>query len=239
MATKTAKKVPASRQHAEASHILTVDNVIFGCDDGELKVLLVKHGEGSSAGKWGLPGDWLQQGETLEQAASRVLLDRAGVRNIFLEQLHTFSDLNRYPETRIITTAYYALIRPEDYQLVVGASELDAQWFPVKKVPPLIFDHKTILAYGLRHLKHKVRHEPIGFNLLPKKFTLYELQRLYEAVLDVVLDKPNFRRKMMKMNLLMATEEKQSGVTHRAATLYRFDRKVYRELTEQGFVFEV
>ncbi len=220
-------------------HALTVDNVIFGFDDGELKVLIVKHGEGESRGHWGLPGDWLKEGETLEQAASRVLLDRTGVRDIFLEQLHAFSELERHPGERIITVAFFALVRSDAHALSVGKTELDARWVNVRETPPLIFDHDSILSKALARLKHKVRHEPIGFNLLPEKFTLLELQRLYEAVLDITLDKPNFRRKMMKMNLLISTDEKQSGVSYRAANLYRFDLKVYRELTEQGFVFEV
>ena len=220
-------------------HALTVDNVIFGFDDGELKVLIVKHGAGESRGRWGLPGDWLKADETLEQAASRVLQDRTGVKDIFLEQLHVFSALDRHPGDRIITVAFFALVRSDAHVLSVGKTEMDAQWVNVRDTPELIFDHQRILTTALLRLKHKVRHEPIGFNLLPEKFTLLELQRLYEAVLNITLDKPNFRRKMMKMNLLVNTDEKQSGVSYRAANLYRFDLKVYKELTEQGFVFEV
>ncbi|MFD1217182.1 MULTISPECIES: NUDIX hydrolase [Microbulbifer] len=220
-------------------HALTVDNVIFGLDDGELKVLTVKYGEGKSSGRWALPGDWLQSQETLEQAASRVLLDRTGVKDIYLEQLHTFSALDRHPGERIITVAFYALVRSDAHVLSEGHDNMEARWVNVRETPGLIYDHSEILDIALARLKHKVRHEPIGFNLLPEKFTLLELQRLYEAILDTKLDKPNFRRKMMKMNLLVSTDEKQSGVSYRAANLYRFDRKVYNELTEQGFVFEV
>ena len=220
-------------------HALTVDNVIFGFDDGELKVLIVKHGSGESRGRWGLPGDWLQSGETLEEAASRVLQNRTGVRDIFLQQLHVFSALDRHPGERIITVAFFALVRSDAHVLSAGETEMDARWVSVREVPELIFDHDAILQTALARLKHKVRHEPIGFNLLPEKFTLLELQKLYEAVLDITLDKPNFRRKMMKMNLLVSTNEKQSGVSYRAATLYRFDMTVYKKLAEQGFVFEV
>lgn len=220
-------------------HALTVDNVIFGLDDGELKVLIVRYGEGKSSGRWALPGDWLHEGETLEQAANRVLLDRTGVKDIYLEQLHTFSELDRHPGERIITVAFYALVRSDAHGLSEGHDNMEARWVSVRETPELIYDHNRILDTALTRLKHKVRHEPIGFNLLPEKFTLLELQRLYEAILDIKLDKPNFRRKMMKMNLLVATDEKQSGVSYRAASLYRFDRKVYQALTEQGFVFEV
>jgi|TARA_B100000767_G_scaffold113627_1_gene108394 hypothetical protein len=220
-------------------HALTVDNLVFGCKGDHLEILLIRHGDGYSIGQWGLPGDWLLDHETLSQAAARVLLDKTGLSDIYLEQLRTFSDLDRYPTDRIITTAFISLIAPEAYELVVGAYQLDVKWFPVSDIPKLIFDHEAILEAGIVHLKHKVCHEPIGFNLLPEKFSLLELQTLYEAILGVSLDKPNFRRKMKKMNLLITCNEKQSGVAHRAAALYRFDKERYFQLKKQGFVFEV
>ena len=220
-------------------HNHTVDNLIFGCEENVLEIFLVKHGEGKSKGQWGLPGDWLQDDESLEQAAARTLSDRTGISDVYLEQLHTFSAVDRYPNERIITTAFFALIRPESYSTIVGKSELDAKWFDVKKLPDLIFDHQEIVEMGARHLKHMVRHEPIGFNLLPEKFTLLQLQNIYEAILDIKVDKPNFRRKMKKMQLLIPCGEKQQGVAHRAANLFRFDEKVYNQLKTRGFVFEL
>ena len=115
----------------------------------------------------------------------------------------------------------------------------DARWFNIHEVPKLPYDHDKILKGGFNHLKHKVRHEPVGFNLLPKKFTLHEIQRLYEAILETALDKPNFRRKLLKMNLLVPCHEKQKDVSHRAASLYCFDKKIYKQLTEKGFSFEL
>ena len=162
-----------------------------------------------------------------------------GVSNIYLEQLRAFGDTERYPTKRVITIAYFALVKPEDYTLHAGFTASEAKWFKVSEIPGLPYDHGKILKAGLNHLRHKVRHEPIGFNLLPKKFTLLQLQELYEAILEKKLDKPNFRRKLMKMNLLEVCKEKQTDVSHRAASLYRFDKKIYDRLTEKGFTFEL
>jgi ADP-ribose pyrophosphatase YjhB (NUDIX family) len=218
---------------------ISIDCLVFGFKDKALDILLVKHGEGISKGKWALPGGWIRYNESVELAASRILQALTGVSNIFLEQLKVFGDVERYPEKRVITIAYYALVKPENYELHPGFTASDARWFRIHDVPKLPYDHNDILNSGFRYLKHKVMHEPIGFNLLPKKFTLLQLQELYEAVLEKPLDKPNFRRKLLGMNLLVPSEEKQKDVSHRAAKLYRFDKKIYRQLTENGFTFEL
>jgi hypothetical protein len=218
---------------------LSIDCLIFGFKKSELDILLVQHGEGISKGKWALPGGWIKYSEGADAAAARILHDLTGVSKIYLEQLRAFGDVGRYPTTRVITIAYYALVKPESYTLGAGFTASDVKWFKMGDVPSLPYDHNTILEAGLQHLKHKVRHEPIGFNLLPKKFTLLQLQELYEAILGQKLDKPNFRRKLMKMNLLEPCEEKQTDVSHRAAGLYRFDKKIYDKLTEKGFTFEL
>ncbi len=218
---------------------VSVDNLIFGCRDGVLEIFLIQHAHGPASGKWGLPGDWIKDGESLEEAALRTLSTRTGITDIFLEQLHTFSSIDRHPEERVITTAYYTLIRPQDFATMAGSHELDARWFPVNQLPPLMYDHQHILQRGLLRLRQKVRHEPIGFNLLPAKFTLAELQKIYEAVLNIKLNKPNFRRKMLNMNLLIDCLEKQTGQAHRAASLYRFDQSIYNDLKTRGFVFEL
>jgi 8-oxo-dGTP diphosphatase len=202
-------------------------------------VLLVKHAEGISKGKWALPGGWIQYNEDIDQAAHRLLKSLTGVSDIYLEQLRAFGNVNRYPDKRVITLAYNALVNADNYSLNPGFTASDVQWFNIHAVPKLPYDHRQILDFGFRHLKHKVRHEPIGFNLLPKKFTLHHIQQLYEAILETQLDKPNFRRKLLNMDLLVPCDEKQKAVSHRAASLYRFDKKIYDRLTEKGFSFEL
>jgi hypothetical protein len=216
---------------------LSIDCLIFGFRDRELDILLIKHAEGISKGKWALPGGWIQYNEDVDAAANRILQSLTGVSKIYLEQLRSFGDVDRYPAKRVITIAYNALVNADNYALSPGFTASDAQWFNIHEVPKLPYDHKEILDYGFKHLKHKVRHEPIGFNLLPRKFTLHQIQQLYEAILETELDKPNFRRKLLKMNLLVPCHEKQKDVSHRAASLYRFDKKIYDRLTEDGFSF--
>jgi hypothetical protein len=228
--------IPTSEAVIEA---LSIDCLIFGFKEKELDILLVQHGEGISKGKWALPGGWIKYNEGIDEAAARILNDLTSVSNIYLEQLEAFGNVDRYPTKRVITIAYYALVKPEDYTLQAGFTAADAKWFKVSNIPTLPYDHTKILKQGLDYLRHKLRHEPVGFNLLPKKFTLLQLQELYEALLNKKLDKPNFRRKLMKMNLLVPCKEKQTDVSHRAASLYRFDKKIYDKLAEKGFTFEL
>lgn len=217
---------------------ITVDNLIFTLHDSKLKVLLVKYNRGLATNKWGLIGHWVRNDENLEDAASRVVKKTTNVDDLYLDQLGAFGNVGRYPAGRIITIAFYSLIRHEETNLISGENALECEWFDVYNLPELMFDHADILTAALNYLKYKVRHEPIGFNLLPEKFTLLELQETYEAILNKKLDKPNFRRKIQKMNLLINCKEKQKKVAHRAATLYRFDINVYEKLKEFGFTFE-
>lgn len=217
---------------------LSIDNLIFGLDRGQLKILLVKHQNPIHNEKWALPGGWIRYDENLRDAASRLLEELTGVKELYLEQLKAFGKVDRFPSERVVTIAYYALVSAEDYPMVESQS-MHARWFSIHEHPELIFDHAEILAHGTKFLRHQVCHQPIGFNLLPEKFTLLQLQSLYEAILNIKLDKPNFRRKIMKMNLLTPCNEKQQGVPHRAASLYRFDAQAYEHLTEMGFSFEI
>ena len=218
---------------------LSIDCLVFGLEKDQLEILLVKHAEGISKGRWALPGGWIKYNESLNDAASRILTQLTGISNIYLEQIKAFGRVDRYPTKRVITVAYFALVNAKKYKPQAGFTASEAKWFNVKKVPSLPYDHSEIFDFSFGYLKHKVQHEPIGFNLLPKKFTLLQLQKLYEAILGRQLDKPNFRRKLMNMNLLVPCEEKQKDVAHRAASLYRFDKKVYDKLIEQGFDFQV
>lgn len=218
---------------------LSIDCVVFGFKHGVLYALLVKHGQGVTKGEWALPGGWIKYNEDLEAAAYHILRAQTSVAKIYLEQFQTFGEVNRYPNRRVITVSYYALVNTEDLEIYPGVTVSDAQWFDVRKLPIMAFDHNKILDKCFRFLRHKVQHEPIGFNLLPEKFTLLELQELYEAILGKQLDKPNFRRKLIKMNLLVPSFEIQQNVPHRAAKLFRFDKIVYDKLTEKGFSFEI
>lgn len=217
---------------------LTIDCTIFGFQESKLKVLLVKHADGIIKDQWALPGGWVAYNENVDTAAKRLLRDLTGVKDLYLEQLKAFGTVDRYPVKRVITIAYYALTRPEIYELIPGFTASDAKWFNVDELKNLPYDHGEILHFSWNRLKRQVKHEPIGFNLLPEKFTLLQLQELYEAILETSLDKPNFRRKIMKMDLLISCREKQAGVSHRAANLYRFDKEVYDNLKEEGFIFE-
>lgn len=233
--------MPEEIQPAYSSEViedLSIDCIIFGFQESKLKVLLVKHAEGIIKDHWALPGGFVTYNENIDTSAYRLLNDLTGVKKLYLEQLQAFGAVDRYPTKRVITIAYYALTRPENYKLHPGFTASDAQWFNVKDIIKLPYDHNQILNLALQRLKQKVKYEPIGFNLLQEKFTLLQLQDLYEAILETTLDKPNFRRKIMKMDLLISCNEKQKGVSHRAANLYRFDKLVYDKLKKEGFIFE-
>jgi 8-oxo-dGTP diphosphatase len=218
---------------------LTVDCVVFGLDEEDLKVLLIQRGVEPFRGRWALPGGFVGLDETLEEAARRELEEETGVRQVFLEQLYTFGAVDRDPRDRVVSVAYYALVKLSDHRIKAATDARDAAWFAVSDVPALAFDHDQILAVAVERLKSKVRYQPIGFELLPPKFTLTQLQGLYETVLEKPLDKRNFRKKILGMDVLVELDEVEFDVAHRAARLYRFDKAKYRELEKQGFNFEI
>ena len=218
---------------------LTVDAVVFGFDEGDLKVLLIQRDLAPFAGKWALPGGFVRVDETLEEAARRELEEETGVAKVFLEQLYTFGERDRDPREHVVSVAYYALVKLSDHRVRAATDARNVAWFPVSETPSLAFDHGRILETALERLKGKVRYQPIGFELLPPKFTLSQLQHLYEAVLETALDKRNFRKKILAMGLLEELDEVEQDVAHRAARLFRFDRARYRDLSRQGFNFEL
>ncbi len=216
-----------------------MDCVVFGLDEQELKVMLIQRGLPPFEGKWALPGGFVRVEETLDEAARRELEEETGLSKVFLEQLYTFSEVDRDPRERVVSVAYYALVNLRDHQVHAATDARDAGWFGVHDVPSLAFDHADILRAALERLRGKLRYQPVGFELLPKKFTLSELQHLYELVLERTLDKRNFRKRVLAMDLLQETDEVQQDVAHRAARLYRFDERKYRRLLKTGFNFEL
>lgn len=218
---------------------VTVDCVVFGLDDELLKVLLIQRDREPFAGRWALPGGFVDPQETLEQAALRELAEETGVSKVYLEQLHSFGAPDRDPRDRVITVAYYALVRRLDHAPQAASDARAVAWFPASQCPPLAFDHREIVAMARRRLQAKLREQPVGFELLPRKFTLSQIQRVYEAVLERALDKRNFRKKLMATGVLRELDETQQGVAHRAGRLYQFDAREYRARVKQGFHFDM
>lgn len=224
---------------------LTVDCVVFGINSQSietLEVLLVCRGKAPFEGSWALPGGFVRTEDvSLESAARRELEEETGVNlnDIFLEQLYTFGTKDRDPREWTASVAYYALVNLDEYMLIAATDAIEAKWFAIDSLPALAFDHREILDRALNRLRTKIRYEPIGFELLPRKFTLPQLQQLYETILGHKLDRRNFLRKFRKMDLLIELEETQEGVSHRPAKLYQFDEQKYRQLKEKGFNFEI
>ena len=218
---------------------LAVDCVVFGLDDEDLKVMLIERGQAPFKGRWALPGGFVRLDETLDEAARRELEEETGLKRLFLEQLYPFGGIKRDPRERVVSVAYYALCNLRDHKVQGATDAANAAWFGLHDLPSLAFGHDDILATAVERIRGKVRYVPIGFELLPRKFTLTQLQKMYEKILDRELDKRNFRKKVLGMGILEETDEVQQDVAHRAARLYRFDEQAYKRLVKQGFNFEL
>lgn len=207
------------------THEVTTDVVIFTIKDGKLKVLLVKRASEPFRGRWAIPGGFIRLSENLDDAALRILKEKTNVQNIYLEQLYTFGDPLRHPDARVITCAYFALIRSDDLELSFEDNEkvTEVQWHRVTQLPPLAFDHKEIIEYSLKRMRERLEFCPIAFQLLPKKFTLTELQHSYELIMGKKLDKRNFRKKTLSSGILRELEEFSKSTSKRPARLYCFD----------------
>jgi 8-oxo-dGTP diphosphatase len=229
--------MPYSYDYARPA--LTVDCVIFGFDDADLKVLLIERDLPPFRGKWALPGGFVHVDETLDEAARRELVEETALKEVFLEQLYTFGNLKRDPRERVVSVAYFALVALHQHVPRAATDARAALWFGVSELPSLAFDHAQIVAAAVQRLRGKIRYQPIGFELLPPRFTLSQLQHLYEAILERPLDKRNFRKKILGMDLLVETDEVEQDVSHRAARLYRFDESKYARLVKRGFNFEI
>lgn len=235
---------------------ISVDCVIFGFDFEKLNVLIIERDAGSadaekpSSKHHALPGNLIMEEETLDDSAKRVLMELTGLKNIYLEQFHAFGDPDRVrmendtewlrtyrekPQARVITVAYFSLVKMEAYVPQPSSFARKVDWFPINEAPALAFDHDQILRSALQSLKTKLRYQPIGFELLPRKFTLSQMQKLYEAILGKELDKRNFRRKILNMGILIPLDEKQKGVPHKPAKLYKFDKEKYEAMVSSDF----
>jgi len=217
----------------------SVDNVIFGFKEDKLKVLLIKRRYEPFKNAWALPGGMIHPNEDLDAAPLRVLEELTGLDNVYLEQVHTFGKVDRHPRGRVITVAYYSLINIDKVEPKAAKSAEEVQWFDVKDLDYMPFDHMKILNACIAQLRSNVRIRPIGFELLPEKFTLSDVQKLYEAVLDKKLDKRNFRKKFLTMGLLVDVKEHQTGVAHRPAKLFKFEIEQYLQFKAKGFNFEI
>jgi len=208
--------------------LVALDSIIFGFDGHELKLLLVKRGIENEQHTWSLMGGWVQPEESLEEASNRILFELTNLTDIYLEQLYTFGNPGRDPVERTVSVAYFALINVEDYDSKISKN-FEAHWFPMQELPTLLFDHGSMVQMAIEHLRYKASQHPIGFELLPEKFTIPQLQKLYEAIFGTELDKRNFSRKLLSTHLLIKLDEKQKGFSKKGAYYYKIDEEKYKK----------
>lgn len=217
-------------------HAVAVDVVLFTIQDDALKVLLTKRTTAPFRGAWSLPGGFVGRDESVDEAALRELQEETGITTVYLEQLYTFGDLDRDPRGRVITVSYYAVINWEHFSVRATAKSRSARWFAIRRLPPMAFDHRKIVGSALERLRNKVNYTSVAFQLLPKRFTLSELQQAYEVILDQRLDKRNFRKKMLQMGVLRDTKEQKVEGRQRPARLYAFTETRVIKLQEKGII---
>jgi 8-oxo-dGTP diphosphatase len=220
---KSIKTLSVIQSEVENSNriALSVDCVIFGFDEDKLKVLLIRSDLKKYLGKWSLLGDLVRPNEDLDASAHRILKQRTGLSDVYQEQVHTFGSVIRHPAGRVVTVAYCSLINIQHHKLKILANEL--HWHDIKNVTDLAFDHQQIFDTCYRQLQKRIQEHPLGFNLLPKKFSLRDLQNLYEAILDIKMDRRNFRKKFFSMDFLIDIDEMEQDVPHRPGKLYKFN----------------
>jgi len=225
---------------ARSSISLTVDAVVFGYHENKkISVLLVQRKNEPFKGEWAFPGGFVEQEESLEEAVLRELKEETGVGLSYLEQLYTFGLPNRDPRSRIVSIAYFGLVRPDTLTVKADSDAQDAKWFDIKNLPYLAFDHQDILDIALKRLRAKIVYEPIGFELLEKKFPFSALENLYMTLLDRDIDRRNFRKKILSLEVLTELDEKSLASLGRPAKLFEFNEKKYTQLKEEGIIFEI
>lgn len=232
------KKAMLGRYNKENKVFLAVDCIIFGFDEEDLKILLIKRDFDPERGKWSLMGGFLRREESLDKAANRVLNNLTGIHDIYMEQLYAFSKVDRDPEERTISVAYYALINIQEHSEELN-ERYSAQWFSLKDYPELIFDHDRMVTHAIRRLRYRASTMPIGFELLPEKFTMRQIRKLYEAIWDKKLDKRNFINKVRSLDILVKLEEKELETSKKGSFLYTFDKEKYDNKVEEGFRFKL
>jgi ADP-ribose pyrophosphatase YjhB (NUDIX family) len=216
--------------------LVAVDCIILGFDGNAVKALLVKRGFEPQKGKWSLMGGFVTENESVDKAASRILDQLTGLTSVYMEQLYCFGNINRDPAGRVISVAYFALIKIADYSEEL-LKEHNARWFSLNRLPVLVFDHKQMIKSATERLRQKASHYPLGFALLPHKFTLRQLQRMYEAIFQTELDKRNFTRKILSLNILNKLNEKEKETSRKGAFYFVFDKKKYADLDKKGLSF--
>jgi len=223
-----------------SKHLVAVDCIIFGYDihEKEIKLLLVKRSFNPARGKWSLAGGFVEQDESLDVAANRVLSSLTGLKNVFLKQLYCYGDLDRDPGARVISTAYWALIKIKDIDQQLSKQN-GAHWQSITKLPELIFDHQKMVERALSELRMQIKIKPVGFELLPEKFTLVQMLDLYEAIYQKKIDKRNFRKKILTMDILEKLDEKEKETSKKGAYYYRFIKERYKKLVQNGFYFNL
>jgi 8-oxo-dGTP diphosphatase len=221
-------------------HLVAVDCIIFGYDilEKEIKLLLIKRSFEPAKGRWSLAGGFVNADESLDEAASRILFNLTGLKNVFLEQSFCYGNVTRDPGARVISTSYFALIKIQDIDNKL--KELNgAHWRSISNLPELIFDHSSMVGMALDELKSQIKVKPVGFELLPERFTLVQLQELYEAIYQRIIDKRNFRKKILSMNLLHKFDEKEKETSKKGAYYYQFISERYKSFKKDGFYFNL
>lgn len=219
-------------------YLVAVDCIIFGFVNGELKLLIIKRVMDPCKGLWSLMGGFVGPEESMDEAANRILFELTGIKDLYMTQLYTHGELNRDPGARVVSTSYYSLIQIQDIDTDHGMRS-NACWCPINGLPELIFDHGKMVEMALGALRDEAHRKPIGFELLPPKFTIPQLQLLYEAIYQQKFDKRNFRKSILKMSLLDQLDEKDKENSKKGAWLYRFNEEKYNELLSQGFFFNI
>lgn len=213
--------------------LVAVDCIIFGFDGRELQALLIRRGFEPEKGKWSLMGGFVEKNESIDSAASRILYKLTGLKNIYMEQLRCFGSVSRDPADRVISVCYSALIKISNYSEQI-TTEYEARWFKLSQIPPLIFDHGEMLETARTRLREKAANHPVGFELLPEKFTLPQLQLLYEAIYQTTLDRRNFSRKILSLGFIKKLDEKERTSSKKGAFLFVFDKNRYKQLDKEG-----